>query len=70
MKARRLDEREKQSLEEAIAYATSLEASVAELRDKVAQLEREHAGEVAKLKQGRPNPPRIDMGGDGVSNIY
>jgi cell division protein FtsB len=50
VEARRLQQRESRSREEAITYATSLEVCVFELQAKVKQLDREHAEEVAELK--------------------
>jgi rubrerythrin len=50
MEARRLHERKERSREEAIAYATTLEERVSELKVEVENLQREHAEEVASLK--------------------
>ena len=84
MEARRLQQRESRSREEAISYATCLEESVAELQAKVEQLNREHAEEVSQLQAKnkelveenarlkRPSGgPRISFGPDeGVRNLY
>jgi cell division protein FtsB len=50
MEARRLHERKERSREEAIAYATTLEERITELKVVVENLEREHTEEVADLK--------------------
>ena len=50
MEARRLHERKERSREEAIAYATTLEERISELKVEVENLNREHAAEVADLK--------------------